>query len=117
MKTDTALERGLYRSLVDSTGAIRDEAWKRAVAIGDIVGLCRRCEGLMKAVPIVDNGRTPWYAAECTSCFADIGLPARHGAGVTLRRSARHDEQPEGSHHNRIELLTRMAALAKRQAA
>jgi hypothetical protein len=114
-KTDVALERGLYRSLIDGSGAIREEAWKRAVAIGDVVGLCRRCEGLMKAVHIPDSGRTQWYGAACNSCWAEIALPGRHRPGIPLHRSSRHDEMPNSTWNNRYELLKKMADLTKQK--
>jgi len=114
-KTDIALERGLYRSLIDNSGVIREEAWRRAVAIRDVVGLCRRCDGLMLAVPIPDSGRTAWYAAECNSCWAEIALPARHIAGIPLHRSSRHDEMPNSTWNSRYELLKKMADLTKQK--
>lgn len=114
-RTPPALERGLHSRFVDLNGCIRPEAWERAADRRDVVGLCRRCDGLMQPVPTHEDGGTTWYGAECNNCGAGIVLPARHSpGGVCLRRSARRTEMPAGGWTARTDLLTRLAEAGRR---
>jgi hypothetical protein len=110
---DIATERGIYSRFIDSTGALIETAWNTAAEIRDAVGTCRRCPGIISALPTTTDGRITWFEARCGTCQALIALPSVHGAAVPLRRSSRHDEAPIGAEARRTQFLTQMRDLGK----
>lgn len=111
MKTDVALERGIYPRLVDSMGSILAESWRRAIAAREIVGLCRRCEGLLFAVA-TEADEVEWFTAECNQCWAEMAAPN----GYILRRSARHREMPAGAWDRRTKYMASMKTMGRTEA-
>lgn len=114
MSTDRdPLNAGLASRFTDSTGFIIGPAWTRAHEAREIVGTCRvpHCGGLMQAIDTHEENRITWYGAECNNCGHEIASPN----GTTLARSSRREESPNGAWEKRIELLTKLRDLAKRQ--
>lgn len=111
MKEDEALKHGLSHRLIDNQDFIHSGEWNRLAERGGIVGTCRRpkCGGLMKGLPTHQEGKLTWYSAECLNCGAEIAAPD----GKTLQRSTRRDEMPSGAWDRRIDILAKLAELAK----
>lgn len=85
---------GLFSSIVDSWGLIRDGEWRRAATRGDFVGPCDMpgCGGFLVPRHPEAVGRILWYEALCSSCQHTYAAPN----GRVLPRSSRHDEMPPG---------------------
>lgn len=89
------LQHGIGRSLLDPSGMwLNTSAWNRAANGGEFVGSCRVCGDHMVAEPTRTEGKIHWYTARCigADCHHDVAMPD----GRILRRSARHDEMPQG---------------------
>lgn len=111
MTEDESLKHGLSHRLVDNQDFIHSGEWNRLAERGGVVGTCRRpkCAGPMKALPTHQAGKLTWFGAECLNCGADIASPD----GKVLQRSARRDEMPSGFWDHRMNILVKLAELAK----
>lgn len=111
MAEDEALKRGISTRLVDNQDFIHSVEWNRLAERGAIVGTCRRpnCGGLMKGLPTHEEGKIIWYGTECLNCGAQMAAPN----GRVLIRSSRRTEMPSGVWDRRIDLLAKLAELAK----
>lgn len=89
------LQHGIARSMLDNSGMwLNTAAWQRAAGGGQFVGTCRVCGDHMVADTTREEGKTTWYTARCigAGCHHEVVMPN----GRVLRRSARHDEMPQG---------------------
>lgn len=112
---DPSLSRGIKRRFIDANGTIVGPAWYRAFEGKDVIGTCRerQCEGLMVALPNQADHEFVWYLAECLSCGHQVASPD----GRTLTRSSRRYEMPEGAWERRMQYLSKLAELGKKNAA
>jgi len=63
--------------------------------------------------PTHTNSKEVWYGAYCLNCGHEIACKD----GTTLPKSSRRSEMPDGAWERRVELLTQLKALTKREAA